>query len=54
MSFVTSMMTSVFVSMGGETGPVGIVLSVLFSVMIVSLAIGLYRFYVSKGKGAGD
>lgn len=54
MSFVTSMMTSIYISMGGESGPIGIVLSVLFSVMLVSMAIGLYRFYQSKGKGGGD
>ena len=54
MSFVTALMTSVYAAMGGETGPVGIVLSVLFSVMLVSMAIGLYRFYQSKGKGGGD
>lgn len=53
MSFVTSMMTSIFIAMGGETGPVGIVLSVLFSVMLVSMVIGLYRYFQSKGKG-GD
>lgn len=52
MSFVTSLMTSVFRAMGGESGPVGIVLSVLFSVIIVSMAIGLYRFY--SGKKDGD
>ena len=53
MSFVTSMMTSVFGAMGGESGPAGIVLSVLFSVMIVSMAIGLYRFYSGKKDGDG-
>lgn len=54
MSFVTSMITSVFGAMGGESGPVGIVLSVLFSVMLVSMAIGLYRYFSSHGKGGDD
>lgn len=53
MSFVTSMMNAVYGAMGGETGPIGIVLSVLFSVMLVSMVIGLYRFYQDK-KGGGD
>lgn len=49
MSFVNSLMTSVFASMGGESGPAGIVLTVLFSVMLVSMIIGLYRYFQSKG-----
>lgn len=53
MSFVTSLMTSIYISMGGESGPIGIVLSVLFSVMLVSMIIGLYRYYQSK-EGGGD
>lgn len=49
LSFVTSIMTSIFNSMGGVSGA-GIVLSVLFSVMLVSVVSGLYRYYVSSGK----
>lgn len=51
MSFVTSLMNSVYMYMGGETGPFGIVLSVLFSVMLVSMVIGLYRFYQNHKGG---
>jgi len=49
-SFVTSIMTGIFNSMGGLTGA-GIVLSVLFSVMLVSIVAGLYRYFVYSGKG---
>ena len=49
LSFVTSIMTSIFNSMGGASGA-GIVLSVLFSVMLVSIVAGLYRYFVSSGK----
>lgn len=53
LSFVSATMTSIFGAMGGASGA-GIVLSVLFSVMIVSIVIGLYRYYVSSGKsGSG-
>lgn len=53
LSFVTSLMTSLFVAVGGEGSPIEIVLSVLFSIMLVSMAIGLYKYYQSNGKG-GD
>lgn len=49
LTFVTSIMTSIFNSMGGASGA-GIVLSVLFSVMLVAMAIGLYRYFVSSGR----
>lgn len=49
LSFVTSTMTSWFYSAGGADG-VGIVLSVLFTVMIVAMALGLYKFYQGKHK----
>lgn len=49
LTFVTSIMTSIFNSMGGASGA-GIVLSVLFSVMLVAMSIGLYRYFVSSGK----
>lgn len=53
LSFVSATMTSIFGAMGGASGA-GIVLSVLFSVMIVSIVIGLYRYFVSSGKsGSG-
>lgn len=48
MTFVTSTMSSIYQIFGGESGPIGIVLAVLFSVMLVSMVIGLYRFYQSK------
>lgn len=54
LSFVTSIMTSIYMAMGGDTGASGIVLAVLFSVMLVSMAIGLYRYYVSNGKSDGN
>lgn len=50
LSFVSSIMTRIYNAMGGDTGAAGIILSVLFSIMLVSMAIGLYRFYVSNGK----
>lgn len=46
LSFITSIMQSWFSAAGGASG-VGIVLSVLFSVMLVSMALGLYRLYQS-------
>lgn len=49
LSFVTTTMTGWFNSAGGASG-VGIVLSVLFTVMIVAMALGLYRFYSGKHK----
>lgn len=49
LSFVTSIMTGIFNSMGGASGA-GIVLSVLFSVMLVSIVAGLYRYFVSSGR----
>ena len=48
LSFVTSIMNRWFESAGGASG-VGIVLSVLFSVMLVSMVLGLYRMYQSAG-----
>lgn len=54
LSFVTSIMTSIYMAMGGDTGASGIILAVLFSVMLVSMAIGLYRYYVSNGKTDGS
>lgn len=54
LSFVTSIMTSIYMAMGGDTGASGIILAVLFSVMLVSMAIGLYRYYVSNGKSDGS
>lgn len=50
LSFVASTMTSIFNSMGGLNGGAGIVLSVLFSVILVSIVIGTYRYFVSSGK----
>ena len=43
-TFVTSVMTSWFTSAGGLSG-VGIVLSCLFTVLIVSLVLGLYKYF---------
>lgn len=48
MSFITSIMGSWFSYAGGASG-VGIVLSILFSVMLVAMVLGLYRLYQSKG-----
>lgn len=53
LSFVSATMTSIFGAMGGASGA-GIVLSVLFSVMIVSIVIGLYRYFVSSGKSGSS
>lgn len=47
-SFVTSTMTGWFNQAGGVSG-VGIVLSILFSVMLVAMVLGLYRWYQSRG-----
>lgn len=47
-SFVTATMTGWFNNAGGASG-VGIVLSILFSVMLVAMVLGLYRWYQSKG-----
>ena len=52
LSFITAIMTSWFNYAGGASG-VGIVLSILFSIMLVAMALGLYRWYQSKG-GKGD
>lgn len=52
LSFISSIMSSWFIAAGGSSG-VGIVLSVLFSVMIVSMLLGLYKHYQSRG-GKGD
>lgn len=51
-SFVTSIMSGWFEQSGGADG-VGIVLSILFSVMLVSMALGLYRLYQSQGHRQG-
>ena len=48
MSFIGSIMTSWFNQAGGASG-VGIVLSILFSVMLVAMVLGLYRWYQSRG-----
>lgn len=50
-TFVTSTMTKIFDLSGGISG-VGIILSVLFSVMLVSMALGLYKRYQSTGHGS--
>lgn len=47
-SFVTTIMTKWFNEAGGASG-VGIVLSILFSVMLVAMVLGLYRWYQSRG-----
>lgn len=47
LSFVATTMTGWFNAAGGASG-VGIVLSLLFTVMIVAMALGLYRFYQGK------
>ena len=47
-SFITATMTGWFNQAGGASG-VGIVLSILFSVMLVAMVLGLYRWYQSKG-----
>lgn len=52
LSFIGSIFLSWFNAAGGASG-VGIVLSVLFSVMLVSMALGLYRHYQSRGKKGG-
>lgn len=43
-TFVTSVMTSWFTSAGGLSG-VGIVLSCLFTVLIISFVLGLYKYF---------
>ena len=48
MSFVGSIMSGWFTQAGGASG-VGIVLSILFSIMLVAMVLGLYRWYQSKG-----
>lgn len=48
MGLVSSMMSSAFIAIGGADGLSALVLSVLFSIMLVSMAIGLYHFYQSK------
>lgn len=50
-TFITSTMTKIFNLSGGISG-VGIILSVLFSVMLVSMALGLYKRYQSTGHGS--
>lgn len=50
-TFVTSTMTKIFNLSGGISG-VGIILSVLFSVMLVAMALGLYKRYQSTGHGS--
>lgn len=50
-TFITSTMTKIFNLSGGVSG-VGIILSVLFSVMLVSMALGLYKRYQSTGHGS--
>lgn len=49
MSFVGAIMTGWFDAAGGVSG-VGIVLSILFSIIIASMGLGLYRWYQSRGK----
>lgn len=44
LSFITTTATAIFDAMGGASGA-GIVLSVLFAVMFVSIVIGLYRYF---------
>lgn len=44
LSFVSTMLVSIYTSLGGLSG-VGIVLSCLFTILIISLLIGLYRYY---------
>lgn len=51
MSFITSIIGKWFNEAGGTSG-VGIVLSILFSVMLVSMVLGLYRLYQSAGHRA--
>lgn len=51
MSFITSIMGKWFNEAGGTSG-VGIVLSILFSVMLVSMVLGLYRLYQSSSRRA--
>lgn len=48
MSFIGSIMGSWFNQAGGASG-VGIVLSILFSVILVAMVLGLYRWYQSRG-----
>ncbi len=43
-SFVSSLMVSIYNNFGGMSG-IGIVLSVLFSVMFLAIVIGLYRYF---------
>lgn len=48
LSFINTVMASVFTAVGGESGPYGVVLSLLFSIVLVSLVIGLYKYYQNK------
>ena len=52
LSFVATIMTSWFEHAGGSSG-VGIVLSILFTVMLIAMALGLYRWYQSRGGKKG-
>lgn len=49
-SFVTSVMTSIYTALGGVSGASGIILSILFSVMLVSMVLGLSRLYQSASR----
>lgn len=44
LSFVSTMLVSMYTALGGLSG-VGIVLSCLFTILIISLLIGLYKYY---------
>ena len=44
LSFVSTMMQSIYSNLGGMSG-IGIVISVLFSVMFLAIVIGLYRYF---------
>lgn len=44
LSFVSSMLVSIYNNFGGMSG-IGIVISVLFSVMFLAIVIGLYRYF---------
>ena len=51
MSLVSSLMSSALIALGGTDSAASLVLAILFTIMLVSMAIGLYHFYQSKKGG---
>ena len=51
MSLVSSLMSSALIALGGTDSAASLVLAILFTIMLVSMAIGLYHFYQGKKGG---